>query len=204
MNLHTGRRRFAEALDFRVYLLRHLHGVAFRLPIDAQQHRRLPVRGNNRIKRTNRRLHFRNVTHPHRHAGSGCLDDGRGNLLRIAHLSVDQPKVELMVAFEKAGRVNQVGAPHRFEEVGNRDTRLQEFGGIGDDMKLRLLATLHKNSRHAVQTVESWLKLVGGNFPKLRLWDRVGRDAVAENRKAGEGHAMRFHLRARRQLPSRA
>ena len=172
MNLDPGRQRFAQALDFRVHFVRHLHGVAGRLPVDAEQHGRLSVRRHHRIKRTNRGLHFRDVAHPHRHAGRGCLDDGRGNLLRIAHLPADQPEVELVVAFEKAGRVNQVGAPHRFEQVGNRNTRLQKLGGIGNDVKLRLLAALHNHARHAIQAVQAGLEFVRGQFPELGLRNR--------------------------------
>ena len=114
MNVHTGGQRFADALYFRVHLVRYLHGVALRLAIDAQENRGLSVRGNHRVKRTNRPLYCRNIADAHRHAGGGCLDDRRANLLWIAHLSADQPEVELVVAFEKARRIDQVGTPDCF------------------------------------------------------------------------------------------
>src|SRR2546429_384677 len=57
-----------------------------------------------------------------------------------------------------------------------------------------------RNVRDTTETVDARLEVVGGNFPKLILRNGVGRQAVAENGKRGEGEAMRLNLGRRRQF----
>ena len=91
----------ADAIGFRVDLVRYLHGIAVWLPIDVKQNRRLSVRVDHSVNRFHAGGDLGNVTDTHRDTGRSCLDDDGRDLLRRVHLSVHQSEHELMVALEK-------------------------------------------------------------------------------------------------------
>ena len=132
------------------------------------------------------------------------LDHDLRKLRRIFHLSIHQREIELMVLLQQTGRIDQVGSPNRVEYVGDGDAGRQQLGGIGSDMKLRLLSALHHHGGHAIETIEARLQIVGCHRPELRLRDRVGGEAVADDGKAGEVQAMRLDDGCRRQLGANA
>ena len=57
-------------------------------------------------------------------------------------------------------------------------------------VKLRHLAALHGHGADARNAIQRRLQIVGRNLPKPRLRNRVGGEAVAENRKGGEGEPV--------------
>ena len=75
-----------------MYFIGDLNGIAVRLAVDIDQHRGLPIRGDNGVKRADSRLYGCNVAYPHWDAGLGCLDDYVGNLGRVSYLTADQPQ----------------------------------------------------------------------------------------------------------------
>jgi hypothetical protein len=79
-----------------------------------------------------------------------------------------------VIAFEQSGRIDEVGAPHRIQNVGHRDVRGQQLRGIGRDVKLRFLPALDQHGRYTIEPVQPRLDLVGCHLPKLCLRRRVG------------------------------
>ena len=71
---------------------------------------------------------------------------------------------------------------------------IEQLRGIGHDVKLRFLPALHEHRRNSVQPVQARLDLIGRHLPQLGLRDVVGGQAVTNDRKAGERHAMRFTI----------
>ena len=67
-------------------------------------------------------------------------------------------------------------------------------------MELRLLPSLNDDRGNAIEPVQARLDFIGRHLPSLVWAHGVGRQAVANDGKAGEGHAMRFDLRRGRQL----
>ncbi len=65
-----------------------------------------------------------------------------------------------------------------------------ELGEVGNDVELRHLATLYCDGADAVDAIEWRLERVGGDFPELRLGERGGGEAVAEDGKGGEGEPV--------------
>ena len=47
-----------------------------------------------------------------------------------------------MIALKEPRRIDQIGAPHRFQNVGNGDIRRQQLGRIRRDVELGFLAAL--------------------------------------------------------------
>ena len=73
---------------------------------------------------------------------------------RRLHLPADQAETQLVIALQQARRVDQVGAPHRVQNVGDGDAGGQQFRGIRHDVELRLLPALHDHGGDAVQAVQ--------------------------------------------------
>ena len=88
-----------------------LDGVAVRLPVDAEQHRRLAVGADHRVDRRHRGRHFADVADVHRRV-VGTLDDDAAEVVEAVHLSTDEAEEQLVVASEQAGRVDRVRAVH--------------------------------------------------------------------------------------------
>ncbi len=140
----------------------------------------------------------------YRNARRRCLDDYARNLLGSANLGINQPQHELMIFLQQPGRIDEVRASHRLEDVGNRNPGHQQLGRIGDDMKFRLLAALHEDCRDAVQPIQARLDFIGRHFPQPGLLNGVGAQAVAYDGETGERQAMGFDFRARWKFGLRA
>ncbi len=109
-----------------------------------------------------------------------------------------------MVLLQQAGRINEVGAPHRVKNVADRHTGRQQLGGIGSDGEFRFLSALYDHRGHAVEPIEARLQIIGCHRPELRLRHSVGGQAIAENGKAGKVEAVRLDDGRRRQLGANA
>ena len=88
---NAGRKRAANAVYLRMDFISHGNGVAVRLAIDVQQHRRFSIGAHDGIKRRNRWLHRGHISNPHRNACGSALDHSLRHILRAARLSRDQP-----------------------------------------------------------------------------------------------------------------
>ena len=62
---------------------------------------------------------------------------------------------------------------HRIENVGDGHAGRQQLGGIGRDVELGLLASLHQHRRDAIEAVQARLQFIGRQRPQLRLRNRV-------------------------------
>ncbi len=156
-----------------MHLVRYCDGVAVRLPVDVEQHCRLAVRSHHGVNRLHSRTDGGYVANAYRNASLRRLDDDLPQLCRILHLPVDQGEVELMTLRQQSGRIDQVGAPHRIQNVADRHPSRQQLRRIGRDGELRLLPTLHNDAGHAVQPVQPRLHVVVRHGPQLRLRNRV-------------------------------
>src|SRR4029077_19753659 len=151
--------------------------------IDVEQDGGFAVCGNDPVNGLHSRNNLAEITDAHRDARRcGLYDHGR-NLGGGADLSPDQSQDELMIAFKQAGRVDEVRALDRVENVSYRDARGEQPGRVGFDVKFRFLSSLNQHSRDAVQSIQAWLDVVGSKFPELSLRNRVGGQAVADDRK---------------------
>ena len=95
-----------------------------------------------------------------------------------------------MILLQKAGRVDKICAAHGIEYVGDGDARGQQLCGIGHDLELRLLTTLHDHRGNPVQTIKARLHLVGSHFPEPGLRRAVRGDAVGNDGKRREGQPV--------------
>ena len=107
-----------------------------------------------------------------------------------------------MIAFEQAGRIDQVGAPHGIENIGDGHVGLEQLRGVRADLEFRLFPALHEDGGNAIQPVQARLDVIGRQLPKIGLRCRVRGQAVADDGKAGEGQAMRFDVHRGRQASS--
>src|SRR5439155_6999412 len=105
-----------------------------------------------------------------------------------------------MIVLDEPRRIDEVGAANGIENIVDGDARRKKASRFGHDVELWNAAALHKDGSNAIEPVDARLEVVGGNFPKLILRNGVGRQAVAENGKRGEGEAVRLDLGARRQF----
>ena len=105
-----------------------------------------------------------------------------------------------MIVLDKTGRVDEVRAADGIENIVDGDAGRKKASRLGHDLEFRNAATLNENGSDTIEPVDARLEVVGGNFPKLILRNGVGRQAVTENGKRGEGEAMRLNLGRRRQF----
>src|SRR5580765_7631209 len=106
------------------------------------------------------------------------------------NLTTDQGQIEFVSLRQKSRRVDKVGATDRFQNIRHRDPCAQKFGGIGDDMKLRLLASLYNDCGNAIKTIESWFYLVGCHLPELGRRHGLRRQTVSHDRETGKGQTV--------------
>ena len=60
-----------------------------------------------------------------------------------------------MIALEQPRRVNQVGALHRVQNVGDGHARGEQLRRIRLNVKLRLLSALKHHARNPIQPVQT-------------------------------------------------
>src|SRR5439155_3838032 len=94
------------------------------------------------------------------------------DFLRSTDLTIHQAEVKLVVAFQKARRVDQVGFANRVQNVIDRNPSRQQLGRLGDDVELRFLSSLNDDGRNALEPVQAWLHLVGCTSHSL-VWGTV-------------------------------
>ena len=95
----------------------HLKGVALRLAVHAEQHRRFSVGSDDRIHRSFRWCDLGDVAEANGNAVGGSLHDDLRDLFRRAHLAADQAKHQLMVVLQQAGRIDQIGPANGIENI---------------------------------------------------------------------------------------
>src|SRR6516164_4054257 len=195
--MHPGRKGGAELGDFLMDFVRDLQRVAVRLAIDAQQDGGLSVCGDHGVDGRFRGSHFGDVTEANGDSVARCLYDDLGNLLRCTNLAADETQHKLVLVFEQAGRIDQVGATNGVENVRDGDTGRVKPRRIGSDLKLGDASALHQDGGDAVQAIDARLEIVGGNFPEFVLGNAVRRQAVADDGKGSKRQAMGFDLGAR-------
>src|SRR6185437_4323101 len=200
LDLNSGRERLANLGDLAVDFIRNLDRVAVGLAVDVEQHGRFAVGRDQRIYRLDSGSDGGDVADAHGNSRGRVPDDRVGDLLRRSHLAAHQRQHQLMIAFEESGGIDEVGTLHRIQDVGDGDVRGQQFRRVGRDVEFRLLSALHQNCGHAVQPVQSRLDVVGGHLPELGLRNGRRSQAVPNDGKAGEGHAIRDHAGGRRQV----
>ena len=199
-DLHSCRQHGADLFDFLMCFVSHFLGVAVGLAVDIEQYRRFSIGSDNRINRFHSRDHVRQIANPHRNSCRRDLHHDPCKLLGAVDLSADQSEHKLMVLLEQSRRVNQIGLLDRVENIGDRDTGSEQLRRIRLNVELRFLPALYHYRGNAIQAIQSRLELVRRHLPEPRLRYRLRRKAVANNRKAGEGHPPRINFRCRRQF----
>ncbi len=128
-----------------MHFVGNLNGIAIGLPVDVDEQRRLSIRRDDRVDRLDGGRDGSDIADVHRDSRLSRLDHYTANLFRSAHLPVDEAENKLMIFFQQTGGIDQVGASHRLQDVGNRDTGHQQLGRIGNNVKLRLLPALDQH-----------------------------------------------------------
>ncbi len=194
LEMNPRRQRSAKLVNLRVYFVRHVERVALRLPIHVEQHRGLPVSRYDGVDRSHGRRDGRDVAEPNGDTCSRILDDNQANLFGSTHLAADETEHEVVVVFEKSGRIDQIRAANGIQDLCNRDARGQKARGIGHHLKFGDTAALNDYRGDAVETVDARLQIIGRDFPELVGRKRVRRQAVANDGEYGEREAMCFHF----------
>jgi len=114
-------------------------------------------------------------------------------------LPVDKAEKELVVAREKPGGIDQIGAVDRIQDVLEGHAGAKHLRGIGRYLKFGNLAALNEHARDTVEAVQARLEIIGGNLPQLGLRDCFRCEAISQDREAGEIEAMGFDSRSRGQ-----
>ena len=100
-----------------------------------------------------------------------------------------------MIAFQQAWRIHQIGAPNGVQHVVYGRAGGEQLRRVRRDLEFGFLAALHDHGGDTVKPVQPRLHLIRRHLPEPGLRHPVGGDAVTDDRKAGEGHAMRFDPR---------
>jgi len=114
-------------------------------------------------------------------------------------LRTDQSQVELVIAFEESGRIDEIRAPDRIENIGYGDVGLEQLGGVRANLEFRLFPSLHQHRGDTVQSIEAWLDVIGRHLPQIRLQHGLRSKAIANNGKTRKRKAIRFDVHGGRQ-----
>ena len=87
--LDAGRQARPNRTHLIVNEVRDLHSIAVRLPIDAEQDRRLSLSGNHRINRRDSGSNRSHIANPDRHV-VGILDHHGANFFSIVDLAIHE------------------------------------------------------------------------------------------------------------------
>src|SRR5579862_7017232 len=138
-------------------LVCNLQGVAVGLAIDVEQHPKLSVCGNDCVCWGDRRRDGGDISNANRNPTGRDLDYDVAYFLCGMYLATDQSQHEMMVALDKAGRVDQVRASDYIQDVGDRYSRHGQTCGVRCDLEFRDTAALYHDRRHAIQPVQARL-----------------------------------------------
>src|SRR5262249_10704071 len=130
-----------------------------------------------------------------RDSSRGVFDGDLADFFGSVNLAADESEDEMVVTFDEAGRIDDVGAANGVEDVVDGDAGGDEARGIGRDLEFRDAAALNNYCCDAVQAIHARLDVVGGDFPKLVGRDAFGSEAVADDRKYSKRKAVRFNFR---------
>ena len=96
-----------------------------------------------------------------------------------------------MGAIKQPRRVNQVGASKGIQDVANSHTCRGQSGGVRGYLEFRYAPTLYHDGSDTIQSVEPRFDVVISYFPKLFRGNRIGRQAVTDDRECREDRAPR-------------
>ena len=200
LDMHAGGECGANLLDLGVNFVSDVERVAVRLTMDAEQDGGFPIGGHHGVDRRDRRRDVGDITETNGNTSGGSLHDNLAELLRRSNLPADQTENQLMIIFDETGRVDQIGPADGLENIVDGDAGSEQARRLRHDLELRNAAALNENGSDAIEPVYARLEIVGGNLPQLALRNRVGGQAIAEDRERGEGQAVSFDLGCRRQF----
>src|SRR5713226_2290360 len=183
-----------------MHFVGYIQGVAFGLAIHVEKHGGFAVGGHHGVDRSDRRHDFRDVAETYGDTGRGCLDDDLSNLFWSANLATDETQYKLMTVLDQPRRIDEIGTFDGVQNVRDSNPHSMEARGVGRHLKFGNAAPLYDHDRNAIEPVEARLKVVSGNLPQLVWRNSVRRQAVPNDGKDCEGHAVRFHLRRRRKV----
>ena len=113
---------------------------------------------------------------------------------------VTSPRNSWWLRVEQPRRIDDVGAVDGVHDVGDRDLGCAACApGSTVTWNSGSLPALDEHAGDAAQAVQARLDVVGRQFPQLGLRHRLRRQAVADDRKAGEVEPVGLDLRRRRQ-----
>src|SRR5256885_12983517 len=198
--MNVWRKRSLQLADQPVDFRRDVDRIAFRLAIHVEENRVLPIRSDDRVDRRIGRGDRGDIRDANRHSGRGIFDGDLAKFRWCSNLTADEPKHEVMFAFDQAGRFDDVRPTNRVENIVDGNTGSDETRRIRGDLKFRNSAALYDYRGYAVKTIHARLDLVCGDFPKLGRGNAIGRETVTDDRENGERKAVSFDFCAGRKF----
>src|SRR6266478_3401956 len=193
--MHARRKAGTERLNLLVNFIGDRERVAVGLAIHVDKHGVFPVGGDHGIDGSNGTRDGSNIAHANGNPGGGRLDDDLAEFVRRLNPAADQAEHQLVIIFEEAGRIDEIGFFYAVENVGDGHSSRNQARRIGSDVIFRDAAALHNDRGDAIESIQARLDIVGGDFPKMIRRDGVGSEAVTQNWKCREGQAVRFEFR---------
>src|SRR6266853_3949482 len=192
--MHAGRQAGVERLNLLVHFIGDREGVAVRLAIDVEKHGGFSVGGDHGIDRSNGSRDSSDIAHANGNSSGGSFDHDLAEFVGRMNLAADQAEHQLVIIFEKAGRIDEIGFFYAVENVRDSNSGRDQARGIGSDLIFRDAAALHDDRGDASEAIKSWLEVVGGDFPKMIGRGGIGSEAVTENWERGESQATGFEF----------
>src|SRR5437016_3074758 len=150
-----------------------IEGIAVRLAMHTEQDGGFAVGRNHGVDGSDRWRNLRNIAKTNGNTCRRCLYHNLADLLRRSNLAANQAENQLMIALDETGGVDEVRPADGIENIVDGDADREETRRFGCYLELRNTATLHENGGNTIEPVHAWLDVVGGDFPKLVLRDRV-------------------------------
>ena len=173
LDVHTGGQRGANLFDLGVDFVGDIERIAIGLTMHAEQNGGFAVGRNHGVDRSDRGRNLCNIAETNGNACCRALHHYLADLLRRSNLAADQAENQLMIILDETGRVDEVGPADGLENIVDGDAGGEQTRRVGRYLELRNAATLHENGGNTIEPVHAWLDVVGGNFPKPVLRDRV-------------------------------
>ena len=173
LDVHTGGQRGANLFDLGVDFVGDIERIAIGLTMHAEQNGGFAVGRNHGVDRSDRGRNLCNIAETNGNACCRALHHYLADLLRRSNLAADQAENQLMIILDETGRVDEVGPADGLENIVDSDAGGEQTRRVGRYLELRNAAALHENGGNTIEPVHAWLDVVGGNFPKPVLRDRV-------------------------------